>query len=455
MANDEQPMSLPKEEQEAVYLVLEAISPDIEWRSLYPDDLCFSGPHGVVCDLFSEEESVAVPHVVDLNFGYVSEFSPNPPCGLNSRFPPRLSGSSFPYLRKLFFYNCFDDSSSSSSTEITLSDTFWDLLPTSSLEELVFVENPSLGGTLSSRLGSFTRLNRLVISGSRVSGEIPDEIGELGNLLELVLSRSRVSGRVPRRLGNCGSLRILDLSANQLDGPIPPEMGQLNALLKLDMSENILSGQVPPELAALRDLEFLDLSKNNLSGGVPAAVAAMTELRELHLSWNPLGGRIPEGMWESLADNLLGLGISGAGLVGDIPSAMGVLQKLSFLALDRNGLKGGIPEELRKIEKTAREINLENNRLSGRVPFSAEFAARIGRKLKLGGNERLCLDGELAAVKRRRPGDLPGGFSSLMACHGVEFPEPALSPLPPSGGAVGRCRGGPFFTFFLPLLLLL
>ena len=102
-------------------------------------------------------------------------------------------------------------------------------------------------------------------------------------------------------------------------------MGQLNALLKLDMSENILSGQVPPELAALRDLEFLDLSKNNLSGGVPAAVAAMTELRELHLSWNPLGGRIPEGMWEILADNLLGLGISGAGLVGDIPSAMGCL----------------------------------------------------------------------------------------------------------------------------------
>ena len=153
-------------------------------------------------------------------------------------------------------------------------------------------------------------------------------------------------------------------------------------------------------------------------------LSAMTELRELHLSWNPLGGRIPEGMWESLADNLLGLGISGAGLVGDIPSAMGVLQKLSFLALDRNGLK-------------ARRI-----------------AEIIGRKLKLGGNERLRLDGELAAVKRRRPGDLAGGFSFLMACHGVEFPEPALSPLPPSGGAVGRCRGGPF-TFFLPLLLLL
>ena len=66
----------------------------------------------------------------------------------------------------------------------------------------------SLGGTLSSRLGSFTRLNRLVISGSRVSGEIPDEIGKLGNLRELVLSRSRVSGRVPRsscELLGCGS----------------------------------------------------------------------------------------------------------------------------------------------------------------------------------------------------------------------------------------------------------
>ena len=80
-----------------------------------------------------------------------------------------------------------------------------------------------------------------------------------------------------------------------------------------------------------------------------------------------------------------------------------VLQKLSFLALDRNGLTGSIPEELRKIEKTAGEINLENNRLSGRVPFSAEFAERIGRKLKLGGNERLCLAGELAAGKAAPP----------------------------------------------------
>lgn len=39
-------------EQEAAYLALEAASPGVEWRSLYPDDLCFSGPRAVVCDYF-------------------------------------------------------------------------------------------------------------------------------------------------------------------------------------------------------------------------------------------------------------------------------------------------------------------------------------------------------------------------------------------------------------------
>ena len=79
----------------------------------------------------------------------------------------------------------------------------------------------SLGGTLSSRLGSFTRLNRLVISGSQVSGEIPDEIGELGNLRELVLSRSRVSGRFSLLASRLLAMEITSV-ASESQGELSP-----------------------------------------------------------------------------------------------------------------------------------------------------------------------------------------------------------------------------------------
>ncbi|XP_078441868.1 ROP-interactive CRIB motif-containing protein 7 [Wolffia australiana] len=440
-------VGLPAAEQEAAYRVLEAVNPGVEWRSLFPEDLCLSGPHGVVCDLFPGD--VDVVHVVELNLGYVSDYSPNPSCGDSPALSPHLSAASFPFLRKLFFYRCFTRANATPSAALT--DAFWAQLPSASLEELVFVENPALGGRLSPRLGGFARLARLVVSGSAVAGAVPAELGQLTELRELTLSRSRLGGEVPGALGRCGGLKVLDLSGNRLEGPLPEGLGRLDGLLKMDLSKNRISGAVPGELAGLRRLQLLDLSDNALTGGVPAEVAGMTELRELHLSGNPLGEEIPAGIWQGLT-GLLGLRISGAGLVGRIPPAMGVfLGNLSFLALDNNGLEGALPEELRRVEATAREINLENNRLSGRVPFSAHFVATIGRKLKLAGNPALCLDGELAETGRRRRGPVAVLAASLAACPAAELPHPTLPPLP-TGGA--RSGGPPSFSFFITLIII-
>jgi hypothetical protein len=40
--------ALDSREQEAVYKVLEAINSDIDWRGLFPDNLCTGGIHGIV-----------------------------------------------------------------------------------------------------------------------------------------------------------------------------------------------------------------------------------------------------------------------------------------------------------------------------------------------------------------------------------------------------------------------
>ncbi|CAL9044949.1 unnamed protein product [Musa banksii] len=407
---DQPPLPLlPDGEREAAYLALESINPSIPWRSLYPDDLCLSGPHGIVCDLFpssssSSAKADASAHIVELNFGYLSDFSSNPACGLNATLPTSLS--SFPFLRRLFFYNCFTNARASITRD------FWNL--SLAVEELVFHQNPSLAGRLSGRVGGFIRLRRLIVSGTRIFGIIPSEVGNLQQLEQLVLSRNRLRGEIPGSIGRLGLLKVLDLCGNHIGGVLPTEIGRMTALVKLDLGSNRISGGVPPELGQLRRVELLDLSDNRLTGGVPAALAEMANLRELHLSRNPLGGTIPE-IWEKLG-GILGIEMSRLGLVGNIPSSMGLLLgNVRYLAMDNNKLEGEVPEQFRRMEGSAVEINLENNGLRGRLPFSAAFVGRLGSKLKLGGNRELCL-GE----------DLASGNAGLRRCNKTAVPHPVL-----------------------------
>ncbi|KAF5738978.1 piriformospora indica-insensitive protein 2-like [Tripterygium wilfordii] len=376
--SQEQPL-LDMAEQDSVYRVLESVNPTIPWRSIFPDDFCYSAPHGVVCDVFSEPNgSISAVHITELSFGYVSDFNPNPPCYPNSTFDPLLF-TSFKYLRKLFFYKCFTDLPVSVST-------VWPSFA-SSLEELIFIDNPALVGSLNGLTGNFTSLKRAVITGNGLSGNIPGWVVDSVNLEELTLSRNQLDGAVSTSFSKLKLLRILDLSQNQFDGNVPDSIANLTQLLKLDLSANAFSGKIPNILVNLQNMEFLDLSHNQFGNfGVPVFLSKMPRLRELHLNGNSLGGHIPE-IWKNLG-GIKGIGFSNMGLVGNIPASMGVyLRNLSYLGLDNNQLEGTVPGELGFLE-FAGEINLENNNLSGRVPFTA----MVGEILKLQGNPGLCVD---------------------------------------------------------------
>ncbi|XP_062080114.1 piriformospora indica-insensitive protein 2 [Humulus lupulus] len=372
-------------EQESVYRVLDSINSAIPWRSLFADDLCISAPHGVVCDYFSESNNASsspdAVHITELSFGYVSDFTPNPPCSENSTLSPLLF-TSFKYLRKLFFYKCFN------STPVSVPDVATSI--GSTLEELVFVDNPAFVGSISSVLRNFSSLRRVVLTGNGVFGEIPSGVGDLVSLEELTLSRNRLSGKVPQDLAKLKKLKILDLSQNSFEGDIPSSMSNLSELLKLDVSSNSLYGRLPESFRALQKLEFLDLSFNHFGNfGVPLFLAEMTELREVYLSGNQLGGQIPN-IWKKLG-GILRMGFSNLGLEGTIPASMAVhLRNLSYLGLDNNKLEGSVPVEFGLLQ-FVNEINLENNSLSGKISFPSNFSSRIGHKLKLGGNPNLCL----------------------------------------------------------------
>ncbi|KAK8934417.1 hypothetical protein KSP39_PZI014892 [Platanthera zijinensis] len=393
-------------EQEAAYLALESINSGVEWRVLYPDDMCLAGPHGVVCDLFPDGADGFSTHITELNFGYVSDYNSNPHCGINASLPSLLP-TSLPFLRRVFFYRCFRYG------QAAISAGFWNI--SSSLEELVIHDNPALIGRLSGRVAGLSRLRRFIVSGTRISGEIPPEIGQLRNLEQLVLTRNHLQGAAPASLGDLPRLKLLDLNSNRLVGSTPPEIGRLAELVKLDLSWNRFVGPVPAGFTELKRLEFLDLSHNRLTGGIPTALAEMRSLKEVYLAGNPFGGRIPE-IWENLG-GLSGLGLSGLGLIGNIPPSIGLyLQNICYLSLEGNYLVGQMPEQLRLLERTAKEINIENNALEGRIPFSAGFLAVIGGKLKLAGNTKLCLDENVAV--HLTPKD---NVSNLHLCNKTEI----------------------------------
>ena len=69
--------ALDSNEEAAVYQVLEAINPEVDWKSSYPDNLCTGGSHGIVCGINKDDKKW---HIVEINLGWVSEFSNNPSC---------------------------------------------------------------------------------------------------------------------------------------------------------------------------------------------------------------------------------------------------------------------------------------------------------------------------------------------------------------------------------------
>ncbi|KAG2244118.1 hypothetical protein Bca4012_022877 [Brassica carinata] len=376
---DAPPPQLPPSEQEAVYRVLNSVNSAIPWRTVFPDDLCASPPDGVVCDYPDASVATTSVHVTELHLGYVSDYAQNPPCSPNATLDPLLFAS-FKHLRKLFVYKCF--TGARVSLPATVPEGFGSVL-----EELVFIENPSLSGEIGVLIGNFTKLRRLVLIGNGFHGSIPGRIFDLVSLQEITLSRNSFTGgfNATSRLKN---LKVLDFSHNLLTGNAPESIGDLTELLKLDLSYNSFSGEIPPGVGKLKKLEFLDLSYNRFGNhGVPLFLAEMPRLREVYLSGNLLGGRIPE-IWKNL-EGISGIGFSRMGLQGNIPASMGSsLENLWYLALDNNNLDGRIPVEFGLLE-SASEINLENNNLTGEAPFSDSF--RVGKKVRLSGNPHLLL----------------------------------------------------------------
>lgn len=197
--------------------------------------------------------------------------------------------------------------------EIRLGDRLSGTLPANfcagpALTEIDVSVNPDLSGTIPASCFN-SRMEKIVISGTRISGTIPAAIG-MRKLERFEAAETNLQGTVPpgicvTRAKACPATRCpatleeLDFTRTEdLEGTIPPSCFTLASLKAMSFSRTKVEGTLPP-LISLPSLTALDLSNTEMSGSIPdSAGAGMPKVKYLELSRSKFGGTIPA----SLAD---------------------------------------------------------------------------------------------------------------------------------------------------------
>ena len=268
-----------------------------------------------------------------------------------------------------------------------------------------------LTGEIPPELGQLTGLEDLSFAVNQLTGPIPHQLGQLTKLTSLQLQYNQLTGSIPTELGNLQGLTFLSLRDNLLTGPIPSQLGQLTKLEELFLDSNLLTGEIPPELGQLTKLKRLFLDSNRLTGEIPPELGQLTKLIHLGLSFNQLSGPLPEELIAlpleyfalvktqvcvpravEFEEWLKGIGeLSGYTHCGDRGSdrdpqrhALSALydgtggpnwkNKTNWLTIAPLGEWYGVTTDA---DGHVTELNLEDNNLSGTVPFALAGLANL------------------------------------------------------------------------------
>lgn len=98
----------------------------------------------------------------------------------------------------------------------------------------IFLPFKGLSCRLSRAIGKIAALEKLDLSGNRLSGMIPSQIANCTEIRELNLAYNFFTGFIPSEIGNCSFLTVLNISTNNISGIILPAMGNLISLTTSD-----------------------------------------------------------------------------------------------------------------------------------------------------------------------------------------------------------------------------
>ncbi|CAL5008405.1 unnamed protein product [Urochloa decumbens] len=287
-------------------------------------------------------------------------------CSLTGDFPSYLV--KMPKLEQLYL----DDNSLTG----TIPPGIWGL---KKLQRL-FVRRNNLTGDLVIDGFAAMSLAAIDLSENNLTGRIPEVFGHLENLTHLSLLGNNFTGKIPVSISHLPSLNTLLLSTNKLTGMLPPELGKHSSSLNVIMvDENDLTGPIPEGLCARGPLWFLSASRNHFNGSIPASLAKCDTLVDLNLGSNQLSGKVPEALWT--AGQIQWVILDNNHLTGSLPATLP--SSLVWLYIENNQFVGRIPSVAVALE----HFIAENNMFSGEFPANLAYGMPLLQQLNLANNK--------------------------------------------------------------------
>ena len=145
-------------------------------------------------------------------------------------------------------------------------------------------------GTLPKEIGSLQKLKSLTLQFSNISGEVPDVFGEMSSLEEVSFYMNHsLGGDVLGCLSRCRTIKRLSAIGRSFYGEIPESLGNNCPDL-----ESLCLGEY-----------WLLKSYSNYSGKLPASLAKCKKLTQIKLAWNEFTGNIPEEWCDGSVDRYI------------------------------------------------------------------------------------------------------------------------------------------------------
>ncbi|KAJ7350210.1 hypothetical protein OS493_037730 [Desmophyllum pertusum] len=230
-----------------------------------------------------------------------------------------------------------------------------------------------LTGEIPMDIGNLTELQILSLGENRLYGSIPKSIAKLKKLWFLDLETATYLNSGFENLFNLSSLRFMHLSLAGLKGTLPDEFGlYFPEMIECLLAGNHFTGNIPSTMGNMTNLQHLNLARNHLSGEIPKCIGLIPTLQIVNFCGNQLSSFEKGIKFMSLEVLLLAsnrqLTMSFNVLLEAMESTKGSLRILSIR--DCNFL-GTIPAMLWHF-KNVIYIDLRNNRLTGKLPWSYE-----------------------------------------------------------------------------------
>jgi len=246
----------------------------------------------------------------------------------------------------------------------------------------ISLENNNLNGEIPDDFFLLVSLKSINFAGNFLEGNIPLSLQMLTQLEEIYLDRNRLRGLLTEfDFTPLQSLQTIDVSFNEFRGPIPESIYDLQSLQYLVLDNNQFEGGISVSITKLSDtLQRLTLSNNQLTGNIVPELGQLLNLEVLWLFNNDFTGPLFTEEFLNM-QSLTVLDVVMNEISGEIPTEFGDMPNLRYLNLGKNKFTGIIPSQL---PANLQVLNVEDNDLSGRIPFEIqEYNITV---LRLGNN---------------------------------------------------------------------